>query len=125
MAEDYVPGYQFETGKKVGRPSPWKGGKGAYLYGWVEIYKSIYPGKSLRYYIDMVRRKHNYKESLDSLYVRYNEMITADVSFAKFYKSIVDAKREEGASDDDIAVFMIFMLKSLKDNGLLDSKIKL
>lgn len=61
--------------KKPGRPNKWYGETGILLYAQTKLMLLKYPGISLRDAINRTRTKYKYKEDINSLYTRYNEII--------------------------------------------------
>lgn len=59
----------------VGRPNKWNNTYGLIFSSRVDLYKKQNPSKSLRECIDFIRRQYYQKIKLDTLYVRYNEII--------------------------------------------------
>ena len=71
-----IKGFFYENElEEPGRPKLWAGMQGCLFWVQVRLMQETYPEASLRSNIRRVITKYKYKDSLNSLYVRYNELI--------------------------------------------------
>jgi len=86
----------FDEFKKLGRPPTWKGVQGMKLWALVKLKEIEKPNESLRKIIDIVRRKHFDTEKLDSIYVRYGEIIKDSRIVHIFERVLNNYEKEPG-----------------------------
>lgn len=109
----------MELPPKVGKPNLWAGKYGKLF--WVRVKLQIYkkPTVSLRNNISIVKNKYDYKEPLDSLYVRYSEVCkNIEIQFIdKLMARLIESPEYTCNTSEEVLLHLASMLENDDDDS--------